>query len=110
MVPKLTDCLVNAQNQTTGLRGGENGVDLDQTWLPDKGSHVIPHALVVEIDTGPDVALSVLNTQPVEDIGGVETGIVAELSRDDLEGLCKGLDDALLLVGDFGVGVGVEVF
>lgn len=107
---KLTDGFVNTQDQATGLGGGEDSVDLDKTWLPDKGSHVIPHAFIVKVNTGPDVALPVLDTQPVEDVGGIETGVVAELSWNDFECLGESLDDALLLVGDLCVGVAVEVF
>jgi hypothetical protein len=87
-----------------------NGVDLDETGLPHKGSHVVSDTLVLEIDTSPDVTLSVLNTQSVQDIRGIEPGIVAQLSGNNLESLGKGLDDALLLVGDLAIGVRVEVF
>jgi hypothetical protein len=52
----------------------------------------------------------VLNTESVQDIGSVETGVIAKLSGNDLEGLGEGLDDTLLLVRDLAVGVGVEVF
>lgn len=106
----LTDGLINAQNQTTGLGSGLNGVDLDETGFPHKGGHVIPDALVLEVDTGPDVALSVFNAESVQDIGSIETSIVAKLSGNDLECLGEGLDDTLLLVGDLAVGVGVKVF
>ena len=50
-----------------------------------------------------------LDAQAVEDVGGVEAGVVAELARDDLEGFGKGFDDRLLFVGDVGVGEVVEV-
>ncbi|KAH0356874.1 hypothetical protein KCU81_g493, partial [Aureobasidium melanogenum] len=89
---------------------GLNGVDLDETGFPHKGGHVIPNALVLEVDTGPDVALSVFNAESVQDIGSIETSIVAKLSGNDLECLGEGLDDTLLLVGDLAVGVGVKVF
>jgi hypothetical protein len=87
-----------------------NGVDLDETGLPHKGSHVVSNTLVLEVDTSPDVTLSVLNTESVQDIGSVETGVVAKLSGNDLECLGKGLDDTLLLVRDLAVGEGVKVF
>jgi hypothetical protein len=106
----LTDGLVNAQNQATGFGSGLNGVNLDETRLPHKGGHVVSDTLVLEIDTSPDVTLSVLNTESVQDIGSVETGVIAKLSGNDLEGLGEGLDDTLLLVRDLAVGVGVEVF
>jgi hypothetical protein len=106
----LTNGLVNAQNQATGFSSGLNGVDLDETGLPHKGSHVVSNTLVLEVDTSPDVTLSVLNTESVQDIGSVETGVVAKLSGNDLECLGKGLDDTLLLVRDLAVGEGVKVF
>jgi len=106
----VLDGLVNAQNQATGFRSGLNGVDLDETGLPHKGGHVISDTLVLEVNTGPDVALSVLNTKSVQDIGSVETSIVAKLSGNDLECLGEGLDDTLLLVGDLAIGESVKVF
>jgi hypothetical protein len=106
----LTDGLVNAQNQATSFGSGLNGVDLDETGLPHKGGHVVSDTLVLEVDTGPDVTLSVLNTKSVQDVGSVETGVVAKLSGNDLECLGEGLDDTLLLVRDLAVGVGVKVF
>lgn len=87
-----------------------NGVDLDETGLPHKGGHVVSDTLILEVDTGPQVALSVLNTQSVQDIGSVETSVVAKLSGNDLECLGEGLDDTLLLVRDLAVGVGVKIF
>lgn len=65
---------------------------------------------MVKVNTGPNVALAVLNTQAVKNISGIETGIVAKLARDNLESLGKGLDDTLLLVWNVGVGVCVQVF
>ena len=50
-----------------------------------------------------------LLTQLVQDVGGVEAGIVAELAGNDLEGLGHGADDELLLAGD-GAAVVAEVF
>ncbi len=102
-----TNSLINAQDQTTRLDGSLDGVDFDEGGLPDESVEVVADALVVEVDAGPDVALAVLDAQPVEDVGGVEAGVVAQLARDDLERFGEGLDDGLLLVADGGVGVGV---
>ena len=44
----------------------------------------------------------------VENVGGVEAGVVAQLPGDDLEGLGHGADDELLLAGD-GAGVVAQV-
>ena len=64
---------------------------------------------MVKVHAGPDLALAVLHSQMVQDVGGVEAGVVAQLAGDDLEGFGEGLDDRLLLVVDFRVGVVVEV-
>ena len=50
-----------------------------------------------------------LDAQAVEDVGGVEAGVVAELPGDDFEGFGEGFDDGLLFVRDVLVGVFVEV-
>lgn len=41
-----------------------------------------------------------LGAELVEDVGGVEAGVVAELAGDDLQGLGVGADQQLLLAGD----------
>ena len=64
---------------------------------------------MVKVHTGPDVALAVLHTQTVEDVSGIETGIVAQLAGDHLQGLSERLDHGLLLVGDVAVGKSVHV-
>ena len=90
-------------------------IDLDQTRLPNMLGHQIrtdaASAIVSrEIDAGPDVAvLPVLDAQTIQHVCGVEAGIVTELTRDDLESLCEGFDDGLLLVGDVAVGELVQV-
>ena len=104
----LTDCLVDAQNQAGGFCGGLQSVDLDQAGLPDKLLHVVRDALCLEVNTGPGVALPVLHTQPVQDVCGIDTGVVAQLPRDHLQRFCEGLDDGLLLVGNLCVGVVVQ--
>lgn len=105
----ISDGLVDAENQAAGLGGGLEGVDLDQSRLPDKALNHVGDTFVLEINTGPGCALAVLHAQFVEDIGGVEAGIVAQLAGDDLQSLGKGLDDGLLLVLDVLVGVLMQV-
>lgn len=105
----LTDCLVHTQDQASGLNGSLDGVDLNQTGLPHESNHVITDTLVVKVDTGPDVALAVLHTQAVQNIGGIEAGVVAELAGDNLKSLGKGLDNGLLLVRHVAVGEAVQV-
>ena len=104
----LTDCLVDAQNQAGGFCGGLQSVDLDQAGLPDKLLHVVRNTLCLEVNTCPGVALPVLHTQPVQDVCGIDTGVVAQLPRDYLQCFCEGLDDGLLLVGNLCVGVVVQ--
>lgn len=105
----VADGLVDAQDQAAGLGGGLQGVDLDQGGLPHEALQHVGGALVLEVDAGPGVALAVLDAQLVEDVGGVEAGVVAQLARDNLQRLGKRLDDGLLLVRDVLVGVVVQV-
>jgi hypothetical protein len=44
--------------------------------------------------------LCVLLSQLVENVGGVESGVVAQLAGDDLQRLGHRSDDQLLLAGD----------
>lgn len=108
----VADGFVDAEDEAGGLDGGLDGVDLDEGGFPDEGVHHIGDALVVaggEVDAGPDAALAVLDAQLVEDVGGVEARVVAQLARDHLERLRERLDHRLLLVGDVLVGELVQV-
>ena len=64
---------------------------------------------MVKVHTRPDVALAVLHTQAVEDVGRVETGVVAQLAGHHLQGLGERLHDSLLFVGDVAVRISVHV-
>lgn len=76
---------------------------LDNRWLPHKGSIHVGDPTSVDIDakvlTRP-VRHGVLLSQLVEDVGGIEPGIVAELAGDDLQGLGKSIDEELTLARD----------
>lgn len=85
-----------------------NSIDLHQAGFPHKGLEVIADAFVVKVDAGPDVAFAVLDAEAVEDVGGVEAGVVAELAGDDLEGFGEGFNDGLLFVRDVLVGIAVQ--
>ena len=109
MLGGLTDSLVNAQNQTSGLDGRLNGVNLDQARFPDKGGHVIPDAFVVKVHTSPRVALVMFHPEAVQNVRSVKACIVAQLSGDNLQSLGKRLHNGLLLVGHVSVGIPMEV-
>lgn len=100
---------INTQNQTASLHGGLNSINLNETRFPNKSLHVIPYTFVIEVYAGPDIALAMLDSQAVEDVCRIETGVVAELAGDDFEGFGEGFDNGLLFVGDVLVGVFVEV-
>lgn len=104
----VLDCFIDRQDETCSLYCSLDGIDLDQTRFPDKGLKIIPDAFVVEVDAGPDVAFAVLDAQAVEDVGGIEAGVVAQLAGDDLEGFGEGFDDGLLFVRHVFVGVAVQ--
>ena len=105
----LTDRLVDAENQACSLDCGLDRVDLDQARLPDKCRHVVPDSFVVKVHAGPDIALAVFHAQSVQDVRGIEAGIVAQLARDHFQGLGERLDHCLLLMGDVSVGKSVHV-
>lgn len=102
-----TDGFIDAQNETTGFDGRLDGVDLDEAGFPDKSLHVVSDAFdVVEVDPGPDVSLAMLDAELGEDVGGVEAGVITQLSGDDLEGFCERFHYRLLLpwyvlIGEF---------
>ena len=104
----IFDRLVHAQDQASGLDRRLDGVHLHEARLPDKRFHVVSPPLIVEVYTRPDIPLAMFYTKAVEDVGSVEAGVVAELTRYDLKGFCKRFDDGLLFVGHVFVGVSVE--
>ena len=87
-----TNSLIHTQNQASRLHGRLHSIHLDQTRLPHKRLHIIPHALIIEVHTSPDVSLAVLDAQLGEDVCGVEAGVIAELAGDDFEGFGEGFD------------------
>lgn len=99
--------LIHTQDQARSLGRSRQGIDLDKGRLPHEALHHVRDALVLEVDAGPDLAPPVLDAEAVENIGGVEAGIVAQLPGNDLEGLGEALDDGLLLVRDVAVGEAV---
>ena len=105
----LTYRLVHTQNQTTRLNSRLHRINLHQTRLPHKRRHIIPHALIIKIDSRPRVPFPVLDAQLGEDVCGVEACVVAELTGDDLEGFGEGFNYGLLFSRDGEVGVAVEV-
>ncbi len=104
----IANGLVDTQDQTAGLGSRLYGVDLDQGGLPDEALHHVGDALVDKVNASPRVALAVLHAQLVQNIGGVKPGVVAKLSRDDLQSPREALDDGLLLMGHVPVGEAVK--
>jgi hypothetical protein len=98
--PVVDLCVYLPQQQTSGLRGSRDSVRFDDSRLPHAGLEVVRNVLVENVHTVPDAVLSVLLAQLVQDVGGVEAGIVAQLPRNHLEGLGHSADDELLLAGD----------
>lgn len=97
----IPDSFVNTKNQARCFRRAADSVEFDKTGFPDKCFHVIADALgTVNVDTKPFGAVRVLHPQFVQDVGGVETGIITYLSRDDFERLCEGGHHELQFTGD----------
>ena len=60
----------------------------------------VKHVIVITIRGIQARTLRVFLAQFVEDVGGVKAGVVAELARNDLEGLRHRADQQLLLARD----------
>jgi hypothetical protein len=96
----VADCLIDTENKTAGLGSGLESVNLDKSRLPDESLHHVGNTFILEVDTSPCLALAVLDTELVEDVGSIEASVVAKLAGNDLEGLGERLDDGLLFVRD----------
>lgn len=91
------DRFIHRQNQTAGLGGRGDRVQLHHARLPDAGGQIVLDVLVEDVHAGPDRAGRVLLSQLVQDVGRIETGVVAQLLRYDLERLGDRTDHQLLL-------------
>lgn len=135
---RVLDGLVYGQDEAGGLRRGRQGVDAHDGRLPDAGGEVVGDVLVVDVHAVPHTALQrrpqvsskvltrhmtitasascplpsphlcVFGSQLVEDVGGVEARVVAQLPGDDLQGLGVRSDEQLLLSRD-GPGIVAQV-
>jgi len=63
----------------------------------------------LDVYSGPGFTAGVTHAEFVEDVGAVETGVVAELTGDDFEGAGVGVDYELLFSFDC-AGIFTEVF
>ena len=97
---RIPDRLVHTQDHARGVDSAAQRVGLDQCRLPHKLLHVVLHALAINVHACPDVALRMSHPQLVEQVSGVQTSVVADLTGDDLEGLGHRADDELLLAHD----------
>merc|ERR1719362_1544100 len=95
--PGILHGLVHTQEQASGLRGRGDGVGLDDSRLPDTSLKVVSNILVEDIYSVPGAVTSVLLSQLIQDVGGIEPSVVTQLAGDDLEGLGHGANDELLL-------------
>lgn len=128
---RVLDGLVHGQDEACGFRRGRQGIDANDGRLPDAGAEVVGDVLVVNVYAVPHSALwperqlaprvnkwcqnsplcphlCVFGSQFVEDVGGVEAGVVAQLPGDDFKGLGVRADEQLLLSRD-GPGVVAQV-
>lgn len=92
--------LVDAQYKTRSLGRSRDRVDLDNGRLPHGGRVVVGNVLAVNVHAVPETALGVLLTQLVEYVGGIEAGVLAQLTRYDLERARQRRHDHLLLARD----------
>jgi len=95
--------LIDTEDGASGLGGGLENIDSDLLGLPDELLvHIIDVALK-HVDTEPHsflTALGVLLSELVEDVSGVEAGVLGEGSGDGLESLGKSINDELSLARD----------
>ncbi len=74
------------KQKARGLGCGNDRIRLDNGGLPHAGQEVVRNVLVENVHPVPDAAvLGVLLPQLVQDVRGVEAGVVAQLSSDHLQ-------------------------
>merc|ERR1740137_95002 len=96
----VLNCLVNAEQQASGLRCRSDGISFDDGWFPNTSSEIISDILIKDIYTVPQTVTSVLLSQLIQDIGRVKPCVVAELPGDHLKRLGHGTNNELLLASD----------
>mmetsp|Transcript_26228 Transcript_26228/g.76937 ORF Transcript_26228/g.76937 Transcript_26228/m.76937 type:complete len:415 (-) Transcript_26228:544-1788(-) len=97
--------LVHGKDHARRLRGRGDGVALHHRRLPDEGFVGVADVAVVHVHAIPGGALGVLLAELVEDVRGVQSGVLRHLARDHLEGLGVRADEQLLLAVDVAGGL-----
>ena len=101
--------LINAQDQTACLHCCLDRVNFYETRLPNEGFKIVSNTLILKVNTSPDVAFSVLDPQPRQNVCCIEASIVTQLAWYHFKSFGKGLYDGLLFPWDILVGKFMEV-
>ena len=91
------DGLIDGEDEAGSLGGGGNGVGLHVGRLPDAALEGVDDTLLGDVDTHRLVSLVVQLAQLLNNVGGIEAGVLDELAWDDLECLGIACDQQLLL-------------
>lgn len=102
---RIPDGFIHTKHQTRRFRGTPDRINLHQRRFPNERLHIIPHRLPIDVHAIPylfqrGVAPGVGFAEAVEDVGRVESGVVAYLTRDDFESFGEGGEDELLFAWD----------
>lgn len=98
---RISDCLIDTKDQARRLGGAADRVYFHQARFPYKRFHVVADALrPVYVHAIPLRTVGVLHAQLVQYVRGIDTGVVADLTRNDLERLGERRHDKLELSGN----------
>ena len=93
---RVPDSFVDRNNQARSLNSTADSVELDEAGFPDKRFKVVANALgTVNVHTNPLRPVGMHHAKLVEDVRRVEARIVADLPRDNFEGLRESKLDKL---------------
>lgn len=105
---RIANCFVECQHHAGRLSGRRDRIRLHKSRLPHARLEIVGNVLIEDIHATPNLALSVLLTQLVQDIGRIEAGVLTQLSRDNLESPGHGPNELLVSALDI-AGVVAQV-
>merc|ERR1719187_3036862 len=91
---------INTKQKTSGLGSCDDSIGLYNGRLPHTSFKAVSNVLIVNINSPPNTILCMLLSKFIQNVGGIKSGVVTQLTGDNLEGLCHGANDELLLASD----------
>merc|ERR1719400_2902487 len=91
---------INTKQKTSGLGSCDDSIRLDDGRLPYTSFKVVSNILIVNINSPPNTILSMLLSKFIQNVGGIKSSVITQLTGNNLKSLGHSANDKLLLASD----------